>query len=500
MRDIFGEPWRGAATSGARRALLPIVLAAVILRLGSAIVQGDHVVPLPGIYDQVSYHALAIRVLGGHGFSFPTPWWPYTRPNQPTAQWSFLYTLYLSAIYLLTGLHPVAARVIQALIAGIAQPLLSYRIGRRLFNEPIGLTAAALSAVYLYFVYYAGALMTETFYILAVLAAIDLALTFISSLSSAPGSARITNGQWIRLGLALGVAALLRQLILLFVPLIFLVLIIARHGGSIRGDVRSLVRDSRSLVGGLLVSGATIAALILPWTIRNFRAFHQFVLLNTNDGFVFFWANNPVYGTHYVPLLPNDAYARMIPESLRGLNEASLNSALLARGIGFVLADPLRFVLLSFSRIPYYFQFWPSGDSSLTSDLARFFSFGILLPFMVVGIFLAVRDNRGSRSDRRLMVGFLALFVAVYSLIHLMSWTLIRYRLPVDAVLIVFAARAVDGLARRVVDQRSGGLRSVAGFGRAPSEIALPSETARLVQTGRANAGEVQESIDRGER
>jgi fumarate reductase subunit D len=41
----------------------------------------------------------------------------------------------------------------------------------------------------------------------------------------------------------------------------------------------------------------------------------------------------------------------------------------------------------------------------------------------------------------------LLLFVAVYTAIHLLSWALIRYRLPVDAVMLVFAGLALVELA-----------------------------------------------------
>ena len=34
----------------------------------------------------------------------------------------------------------------------------------------------------------------------------------------------------------------------------------------------------------------------------------------------------------------------------------------------------------------------------------------------------------------------LYLFILIYTVIHLLSWALIRYRLPVDAVLIIFAS------------------------------------------------------------
>jgi len=51
-----------------------------------------------------------------------------------------------------------------------------------------------------------------------------------------------------------------------------------------------------------------------------------------------------------------------------------------------------------------------------------------------------------SWSSERLI---LYIFVAVYTAIHLLSWALIRYRLPVDAILLVFASAAiVDILAK----------------------------------------------------
>jgi hypothetical protein len=42
-----------------------------------------------------------------------------TAAGAPTAQWSFLYTLYLVVVYGLFGIHPLEARLIQAVIVGI---------------------------------------------------------------------------------------------------------------------------------------------------------------------------------------------------------------------------------------------------------------------------------------------------------------------------------------------------------------------------------------------
>jgi hypothetical protein len=230
---------------------------------------------------------------------------------------------------------------------------------------------------------------------------------------------------------ALGAAVLLRQLILLFIP--FLLLWLWWAG---RGRVR---------LSGVVVSLAIVGLSILPCTVRNTLAFHRLLLLNTGGGFVFFWANHPVHGTNFIAILGEGqpSYGSLIPPELRGLDEAALDQALMRRGIGFVLEDPLRFVLLSLSRVKDYFKFWPSADSGLLSNLSRTLSFGVCLPFMLYGLVRSVREWR--------RWSLLYLFVAVYTLIHLASWALIRYRLPVDAVLIVFAGLAVMDIYARFV-------------------------------------------------
>jgi len=130
------DKWR------ARPLLLAVLLAAVLLRLPIAVYMGDAVVVLPGIHDQVSYDALARSLLAGRGFSFTENWYPFTLANAPTAHWSFLYPIYLAGIYALTGYHPLAARLLQALVGGALTCLLVYLIGRRVVNERTGLVAA----------------------------------------------------------------------------------------------------------------------------------------------------------------------------------------------------------------------------------------------------------------------------------------------------------------------------------------------------------------------
>jgi len=458
-------------TISSRRLLFILIAMAIILRLGSAFAQGNQIAPLPGVYDQLSYHPLALRVLDGYGFSFATDAWPATRAGEPTAHWSFLYTLYLAGVYALFGPNPLAARLIQAVLVGVLHTWLVWRIGRRLFGDAAGLVAAGLSAVYLYFVYYAGALMTEPFYFVGILWVLDATLRLAQ-----PGR---RWWAWLELGLAVGVTGLLRQSFLLFVPFLFLWIFVEgteeqkgfenpEDAESCAGDGPQQARQpetSRSVpgtlqqshaggnggwlrrrlpaLGGLVLTTLVVVAMIAPWTVRNHRVFGTFTPLNTNAGYAFFWGNHPIYGTRFVGILPADgpSYQELIPDELRPLNEAELDKALLKRGIGFVTDDPMRYALLSISRTREYFKFWPSPQSSLVSNVARVASFGLMLPFMLYGLYVSFRYRWPvANHTTRAGIILLLLFAGVYSAIHLLTWALIRYRPPVDAILLIFAA------------------------------------------------------------
>lgn len=425
-----------------RSILILIIGISVLFRVLTAIYLGDKVVDLPGTFDQISYHNLALRVLGGHGFSFGVGWWPATPANHPTAHWSYLYTLYLVLVYFVFGPHPIAARIIQAVIVGILQTYLTFKIGQKLFGDWIGIVSALLSSVYIYFIYYSATLMTEPFYITSILWALFLTI----EMGDLPSKVHdLKSGREIKLsiflGLALLIGVLLRQLLLLIVPFLLLWIWLVRWS-----KYRKLPIKSTAIVAAVMI------IFILPITFYNYQRFHRFVLLNTNAGFAFFWGNNPIYGTQFQPILTSTTYGQLIPEDVRSLNEAAMDQELLKRGIGFVISDPVRYILLSISRIPFYFEFWPTPGSGLISNISRVLSFGIMLPFMLYGMIAALLNLALPLKDRwNSPEVMLILFSVLYATIHILTWTLIRYRLPIDAMALVFAGYALSDLYRKIM-------------------------------------------------
>lgn len=443
------------------RWLLVIIVASVILRLITAFLLGNRILLLPGIADQIHYHTLATRILAGYGFTFNMDWWPMTKAGAPTAHWSYLYTFFITVIYFFFGEHPLTVRIIQSVIAGSLLPWLVFRITLKVFTpnpssaqksggpdpkkfnrrfDPftIGLIAASWAGIYGYFIYYAAALMTESFYILGILWVFDCSLEIVNK-------HKINIIDWVVLGFALWITVLLRQVFLLFIPFLLLwILLVLLHQREKFAQTRNKVNNFWKILAGEGITVAFLIILILPFTIFNYQRFHRFVLLNTNSGFAFYWSNHPIYGTHFIPILPKDkgTYQDLIPMDLRNLDEAALDQALLKRGLQIVLEDPIRYTLLSISRIPYYFMFLPSSSSSTISNITRVFSFGIALPFMIAGILLWLLLKKYLSYDWAAGL-LLILFMLVYSGIHILSWSLIRYRLPVDAIGLIFTSFAL---------------------------------------------------------
>lgn len=407
------------ATFSTKKILTAILILAVILRIGSAIMLGDTLDPVSQarIMDQVSYNALAQSLLAGHGYSFDKYWYPFTPPNTPTAHWSFAYPVYLAAVYALTGYHPLAARILQAIISGILAGLLLYRLGKRLGGEWSGLLSAALGALYIYFIYHDAALMTESYFILGILAMLNLAV----EIGQENGGTR----SWVLLGLVLGVTTLLRQTVLLWLPFLLLWFIWVQRG--------------KIPWKGFVITIGLIALFILPFTARNYLVYGKFLPLNSNAGYALYAANHPHHGTHF-----DQDYVAALPEDLQNqnLNEAEWSSALTARGLQFVLEDPARYLLLSWSRVGVFFNFWFSPESTLSSNLMRVLSYGVYLPFFVLGIIFSLRDWR--------RYSLLYLFAVIYTAMHVFTWASIRYRLPIDASMMPFAALALLTLASKL--------------------------------------------------
>lgn len=388
-----------------------VLFGALLVRVLAAFYLGNTVSGLSGAHDEISYSVLGQRYAEGYGLTFPSDWYPWIKANAPQSYFSATISLCLAAIYSVFGYYPLVARIITALLSTLVVRMI-YLLAQHLFNEKVALLSALIAAGYAYLVFYGITLVTETPFILCILTALYLAYQIVQSPSWS---------KWGALGLVLAIGVLFRMGVIFFVPILL-------------GWV-ALQQPQKRLV--VLLPMALIFLAILPFTLRNYYVWGRFLLLESQFGHVFWNGNHPDHQGNFHPYrvfpIPSDVLASQ--------NDAEITNRLLWMGIRNVLNDPGHFILLTIGRLREFFKFWPTSDSTLLANLLRAFSFGIMWPFVVAGLLL-------SRKQWRELTP-LWLFMLIHTGVHSISWTMIRYRIPLDAVLIPFAASALLAIFER---------------------------------------------------
>lgn len=239
------------------RALLVIVAAAVVLRVGFVLVAG-HTLSL----QASGYDDYAVNLLAGNGYTrFPD--------LHPDSDLPPLYPFFLAGVYSLFGRSASAVALVQ-IGFDVITLLGIHAIGRRIGGERVGLLAAALTGFYPYLLFQ-DLSVNDT--------AIFIALLTLG-IWGAYRARESAAWKWAAfVGAALGLAALTKTLVVLLLPLI------ALWWWRQIGFRRALG------LGAALAF--TFAAFLLPWVIRNTDVQGTFTLVSTNDGSNLYQGNNP---------------------------------------------------------------------------------------------------------------------------------------------------------------------------------------------------------------
>lgn len=406
--NVINNQREASKTRWNTRWILVVILgAALILRIAAAFYLGNTVSGLSGAHDEISYSTLGQRFATGHGMTFPEDWYPWIKADSPQSYYSYTMSLTLGIIYKVFGYQPIVARLVMVMLSTLLVFMI-FLVGKRFFDEKVALLAAGIAAGYAYLIFYGVTLVTETPFILALLVAIYTGFRIIA------GGHKYW---WVLMGIALAIAVLLRMAVVFFLPFYFLWLL------NSLSDWRQ-----RTCV---LIPIILIIAAVVPLTVRNYRLWDRFLLLESQFGHVFWNGNHPDHNGNFHPyeVFP-------IPEEvLASHNDSIITNELLRMGIANVLDDPYHFLQLTGTRLREFYMFWPTANSTPLANVLRVFSFGVLVPFAIVGLVYGLKNWR----DLLLIY----LFILIHTGVYATSWTMIRYRLPIDVFLILFAASVI---------------------------------------------------------
>lgn len=178
-----------------------------------------------------------------------------------------LYPAFVALVSLLTGGYRVwIMQAAQCLLAALTCVLL-YAIFRKTLKEPVARWAGLACALYPMLIWYTPRLWTETFLTL-VLAGFALALVNLLRNPTAPRA--------LLCGALAGVMVLSKGIALIFVPLTPLVLLLCFQGKAWRWMLLFILAG---------------AALIAPWTWRNWTVTGEFLPIHANGGYNFYLGN-----------------------------------------------------------------------------------------------------------------------------------------------------------------------------------------------------------------
>jgi 4-amino-4-deoxy-L-arabinose transferase-like glycosyltransferase len=399
--------WRSPSLWGL--VVLPAV--AFALRLAySTTLPGQIVVTFeadPLTYDQIARNLVAGRGFRGASFYYPPG------SDVPTAFWDALYPLFLAALYSLFGPTVHAVRLAQAALGALAVAG-TFVLGRQLVRPAVGIVAGAISAVYPFFIYYSGQVLTETLFMALVV------WLFVAGFWAVE---RRTVLSFLLFGAIAGLAALCRAEIFLFGPLF-----------ALWCAWRSSKLPWRRLRLAAVAGGAMLAVM-LPWGLRNEATHGQLILTTTKLGYNLY--------KYYHPTMSADQTVRAVPFPDFGERTEPQREALLRQeGQRFMAENPGRTLWFMAHKLVLLFKLTPSNEVNRQYALVSLLSYGLLLPFMAWGFYLGAR--RGGRFVPVLayILFSVATKVAVFAGI--------RLRMQIEPFLILLAAHALVTLASRV--------------------------------------------------
>lgn len=382
------------------------------------------------VHDPADYDRVARSIAAS--WHFPSTY--YARPGTPSAFVPPLYPYSLGVLYMVTGQSWTAGRILGAVL-GMATVALIALIGLRLWGQRVGTVAGALAAVYPPLVMTNASLISEALFLPLVLGLVLLMLNSRGAVSREALVAAVAAG-----GLC-GLAALTRSI---GPALVIPALVWAWQTGS----------NARRRVAMAALVVLTTAATILPWTLGNYRAFHAFVPIATQDGLTLVGTYNaeaampgPLRAVWRLPFaLPQ--YRTLFR---RDLDEAQISSRLRSDAMDFALENPGYPLAVLGLNAPRMFGLGPGHawverlsyrEMGIPTNLRPLTRWSVYL-LALLALAGAVAEGRRRRVPAFLWVVPVVLFVTV-----LVNGTP-RYRIPVDPFLVLAAAVAIAALVER---------------------------------------------------
>nr|MBN2277202.1 glycosyltransferase family 39 protein [candidate division Zixibacteria bacterium] len=344
------------------------------------------------------------------------------------------YIYILGLIYAIAGPSLLAARIFGHLV-GLISVFLTYLIGRRLFNRPVGLMAALIHALYPIAIFFESELLVDNLFTLF----FELSILI---LISSPKNKKYHH--YVFLGLILGFAAITRPLILGLIPLYLIWIIL---------DSKNI----RSVLLGIAITFLLMIVVIAPITIRNKIVGNDFVLISSSGGINFYIGNNassdgltaslpPPYGNSWQI---SDINYLAEKETGRSLKPSGVSAFWTSKAIDWITHNKIDFIKLYAKKLYYCMNdFEVSNNKNISAFFDGFLilriiplNYGFILSLAAAGIIFLFA--LGGIMPQIKMV---FLLIVGYFLLISLFFINARFRLPVIPLIIIFGGVGLESI------------------------------------------------------
>ena len=460
----------GARVAGAAvpaRTALIVVFAALLLRLAylAVVYHGGDSLRVP---DSPVYEAYAQKLIEGCGGAPCNT--AYLAERMPG------YPLFLAAIRVVAGPNPLWPVLLQMAIDATTCGLVAWLAA--LFDRRLTVAAGLLAAINLNMVTTAGQILTDTLFLLPFVAGLIAAVLYFA----VPSGARAFAA-----GLMLGLALLVRSTVMFFPPVLLAALAVAGWHHRI-GAAR--------VAGHVAVAALATLLCVAPVAARNLVNYGRLALVSQGGTHAIGWvvpaAREFVLGTPFeegqrqmrveldaqlaadhLTRLPDDPFAasdemeKAASQALRQLGVAGLAKAWLAGAVINLGAPALVSVPTVAARERPHFYATPGAGAvaklwTFARRAAGSTFFWLMVPALALTAALRLLQLGGLFAIGRpgglpLGPSLYLLAVALYFIAVTGPVTGVKYRLPIEPLLILLLAESGVGLGTRYA-HRAGGL------------------------------------------
>ncbi len=422
MTRTLTDKFRATATS-----LWLIMLVALALRLGY-MWQFQHIHPrqgvsvIPFLFESGNIaHSLAT----GHGFSSP-----FRVDTGPTAWMTPLFPLLLAGIFRIFGaytFHAWAATVLFNITCCTLACVPIYFTAKR-----IGGIALAAGAAWLWAIFPNAILIPVESMWDACISALLVATILWATLALAE-SQGLRN--WCVYGLLWGTALMFNATLAALFP--FLAAWLAYRA---RQQNRAWLKNAAAAV-------AIIILCCVPWTIRNYSVFHQFVPLRSVLGLQLWLGNNDqtqdIFRGDLHPI-----YNSAEREQYIAMGEIAYMQQKKQEAIAYMLSHPAREASLIFYRAV---SIWSGGTPYPLEDFIGTPSlrFRWVLACNLIAALGAFAGTIILFRERSQFAVPVTAFPLIYPWAYYLTLALPRYRLPIDPIVLMLLAISIQHLARK---------------------------------------------------